>query len=400
MKKLKLLLVALLVATSSLLMTSKVSAASKTVTLTSNKFSQSDLILEHQGGGIFTVIIDQEAWFPVLASPWDDNVSIGLTSNDFKKIKVILNGTEYIKDFGSGFTFDFEPLANEQWELSTNISGTFTRYTIPAYDLKIQVADTFDIRKPASSGKDIIINNVEKPYTLEQLKANALFKVTDEYDGDITDKAQIIRDTYTPNKSVPGTFEIEWQTTNSGGLSTNYILKVLNQDFDAPDIDGPDLEYFSYTQELTLADIANKFYSNWYIDGTVPVTILQHDYVQGAVGTYEFTMQAVDKAGNRNTHYYKVIIQDDVLPVITDENNGKIQINLKDDVNTQTLLLGLSATDAVDGNLTSSIKIVENNIVNKLGKYIVKYEVSDEAGNIAEYQRIWSYYFRKSQILD
>ncbi|WP_162849151.1 immunoglobulin-like domain-containing protein [Haploplasma axanthum] len=115
---------------------------------------------------------------------------------------------------------------------------------------------------------------------------------------------------------------------------------------------------------------------------------MQHDYVQGAVGTYEFTMQAVDKAGNRNTHYYKVIIQDDVLPVITDENNGKIQINLKDDVNTQTLLLGLSATDAVDGNLTSSIKIVENNIVNKLGKYIVKYEVSDEAGNIAEYQRI------------
>jgi len=44
---------------------------------------------------------------------------------------------------------------------------------------------------------------------------------------------------------------------------------------------------------------------------------------------------------------------------------------------------GATANDDKDGNLTSSIQIVNNIVLNKLGKYAVTYTVTDKSGNTA-----------------
>ena len=50
-------------------------------------------------------------------------------------------------------------------------------------------------------------------------------------------------------------------------------------------------------------------------------------------------------------------------------------------------MAGVIATDDVDGDLTNSIKISHEINNRKYGTYVVKYEVSDKAGNTASLER-------------
>ncbi|WP_460220493.1 reprolysin-like metallopeptidase [Psychroserpens sp. MEBiC05023] len=81
---------------------------------------------------------------------------------------------------------------------------------------------------------------------------------------------------------------------------------------------------------------------------------------------------------------YTVIIEgsgpDTVAPVITLNGSASISLNLGDSYNDQ----GATASDNVDGDLTSSI-IVGGDVVNTniAGTYVITYNVSDAAGNAA-----------------
>src|SRR5699024_11857817 len=52
------------------------------------------------------------------------------------------------------------------------------------------------------------------------------------------------------------------------------------------------------------------------------------------------------------------------------------------------LLAGVTATDDVDGDVTDSIEVVGNLDINKPGRYIIRYVVSDANGNQATTDRI------------
>ncbi|MDY0277165.1 MAG: hypothetical protein RBQ97_03675 [Acholeplasma sp.] len=240
---------------------------------------------------------------------------------------------------------------------------------------------------PAISGKDTIINNVSSPYTLDQIKNIAEIVALDEYEGNITSKITVKTDSYSANKAKKGTYQITYKVTNTAGLSTEYTLNVVNQDFDKPILTGPSTSSISYKTTVSNADIINKYTATDNYDTTLTIKVDSTNYVANKVGTYTYNLSVSDSSGNKTTATHTLTVVDDVKPVITDVNEGIVQFNFKDKITNADLLLNISASDEVDGNLTSQIKVVDNPIEPKLGVYTVVYEVSDKAGNKQTYSR-------------
>jgi hypothetical protein len=100
------------------------------------------------------------------------------------------------------------------------------------------------------------------------------------------------------------------------------------------------------------------------------------------VGTYTLTYNASDAAGNAATAVTRTVTvsKDTKPPVITLSGNAAITLEVGDSFTD----LGATATDAVDGNLTSHIVVTGTVDSNKAGIYTLTYNVSDTGGNKAE----------------
>lgn len=241
--------------------------------------------------------------------------------------------------------------------------------------------------KPALSGKDTVINNIDRPYTTAQIRSLANLKAYDDYDHDITNKITIKEDKYTPNNTKLGTFQITFTVTNTMGLSTDYVLNVRNMDFTKPIITGPTTKTINYKTSFDIEEIKSQIVVSDNSGEEVPLLSKDNNYVKDVPGTYTFNFEAKDKSGNISKHVFTLKVIDETKPVISDESVGKIEINYKDKITDELLLSGLSANDEIDGNLTSKIKIVTNQVKNTLGTYVVTYQVSDNSGNIESYER-------------
>lgn len=120
------------------------------------------------------------------------------------------------------------------------------------------------------------------------------------------------------------------------------------------------------------------------VDGDITANIvIGGDTVNTSVaGTYVVTYNVSDAAGNAASQVTRTVnvIADTTPPVIT--LNGSATINL---IVGQTYTeLGATATDNMDGDLTSSI-VIGGDMVNTsvAGTYVVTYNVSDASGNAA-----------------
>src|SRR5690554_1251618 len=216
--------------------------------------------------------------------------------------------------------------------------------------------------QPALSGKDAIVNNIEKPYTLEEIQSSIGLVAYDEYDGDITKKIVVDKDNYTANKSILGEHTIIFSVTNSSRIKTTYEFTVINKDFNAPVITGPSEKTYSYKENITIDFLKGLFTVSDNYDKTVDLNVESNNFKSNTVGVYNFKFFATDISGNKGTKDFKLTIIDDVNPKIVDSNNGVITINYKDVITTDKLLLGLTANDEIDGNITSNIKVIENTI--------------------------------------
>ena len=98
------------------------------------------------------------------------------------------------------------------------------------------------------------------------------------------------------------------------------------------------------------------------------------------VGSYTINYNVSDAAGNTATQVSRtIIVSDGTAPIITLNGAATININVGDTYTEQ----GATATDNVDGNLTSSIITTGTVDTNTAGIYTVNYNVSDAAGNAA-----------------
>ncbi|WP_299098055.1 immunoglobulin-like domain-containing protein [uncultured Winogradskyella sp.] len=120
------------------------------------------------------------------------------------------------------------------------------------------------------------------------------------------------------------------------------------------------------------------------IDGNLTSSIVITGTVNtNSAGTYTKYYNVSDAAGNAATQRTRTIIvtepADTTAPVITLTGASTINLEVGDAYNE----LGATATDNVDGNLTSSIVITGTVNTNSAGTYTKYYNVSDAAGNAA-----------------
>ncbi|EDP70931.1 putative surface protein [Flavobacteriales bacterium ALC-1] len=117
------------------------------------------------------------------------------------------------------------------------------------------------------------------------------------------------------------------------------------------------------------------------VDGNLTSSIVVTGSVNtNAVGAYTLNYNVSDAAGNAATQVSRTVnVVDGTAPVIT--LNGSATINLT--VGDSFTDPGATATDNVDGNLTSSIVVTGSVNTGAAGSYTLNYNVSDAAGNAA-----------------
>jgi hypothetical protein len=94
------------------------------------------------------------------------------------------------------------------------------------------------------------------------------------------------------------------------------------------------------------------------------------------IGTYTITYNATDSSGNTATPIVRTINVVDVsAPVITLLGSNPVSLQC----GTSYTDAGASATDDVDGNVTSKITTTSNVNPNVVGTYTVTYTVKDNA---------------------
>jgi hypothetical protein len=116
------------------------------------------------------------------------------------------------------------------------------------------------------------------------------------------------------------------------------------------------------------------------VDGNLTDSIIHFNDVNTLiVGTYVVTYNVTDLSGNKAVQVTRTVnVLDSNKPLIT--LNGS---DLNVEINSIYVDAGATAFDVVDGNLTSSIVIVNSVNTSILGLYTVTYDVNDLSGNSA-----------------
>ncbi|MFH0766544.1 MAG: immunoglobulin-like domain-containing protein [Bacillota bacterium] len=210
---------------------------------------------------------------------------------------------------------------------------------------------------------------------------------TDNVDGDIT--ADIVADSSAVNLTVAGLYTVTFTVEDAAGnVSATYSTYVqVKQYADDADLVPPTFNgqrNYSYIIGYgTAPDYLTGVTATDNVDGDVSASIVvDSSAVNLAVpGVYTVVYTAEDAFGNVATVTVTVtVIQETVPPVIS--GIRVLEFYIGDAV--PNYVIGVTATDEVDGDLTSAI-IVDATGVNLLvaGRYPVLYSVTDAAGNVA-----------------
>ncbi|MDP2426092.1 MAG: hypothetical protein U1C51_04845 [Candidatus Izemoplasmatales bacterium] len=168
---------------------------------------------------------------------------------------------------------------------------------------------------------------------------------------------------------IPGHI-IDTQSTNFGPYS------LLRSNVDSP---------------LTILDIMEAFLAHDAIVGDVSsriqIGINEYSGNEQTVGTYAIELMVIDDSMNQTSKTISIQVIDITSPVIT----GPIIIAVSyPQVRTlESILAMITVSDNVDGDLHSSIQVIENKYHSKqliLGEYPFIVSVEDSSGNVSTFQ--------------
>ena len=211
------------------------------------------------------------------------------------------------------------------------------------------------------------------------------FTATDNVDGNITNKVTVSGDEV--DTKIPGLYTIKYSVIDTSGNVSPIVTRVVNViDSEAPLFIGVPS---NKTIEATSAASAVITYSlptaidN--VDGTVSVTCTPDIGALVSIGVYTITCSAIDAAGNQSqvTFSISIVINDTVAPILTLNGAATNTTAFKQSYNDS----GATAIDNVDGDISDSIVVNGLVVTNQAGTYVLKFRVSDIAGNTSEIYR-------------
>ena len=264
----------------------------------------------------------------------------------------------------AGYTFTgWSPAVEEKVTKSITYNATWVKNWVPmnaapvikATDKTIEVGDEFNPRADVTA--------------------------TDEEDGDITNKIEILKNDVNVNE--PGIYDVTYKVTDTQGASYTTTIKVTVNpkaaDLNAcPVIQATDKTLTVGDEFDPLADVTAEDEEDG--DITDKIEILENEVDTTKPGKYEVTYKVTDSGGASHVKTIKVTVNPKMEPL-----NAAPIINAED----KTLTVGdtfdpkadVTATDEEDGDLTNKIEILKNDVdTTKPGKYEVTYKVTDSKG--------------------
>ena len=275
--------------------------------------------------------------------------------------------------------------------LTPEFRGTPTRegYTFTGWSPAVEEKVTKNITYNATWVKNWVPMNAAPVITAtdktievgDEFNPRADVTATDEEDGDITNKIEILKNDVNVNE--PGIYDVTYKVTDTQGASYTTTIKVTVNpkaaDLNAcPVINATDKTLTVGDEFDPLADVTAEDEEDG--DITDKIEILENEVDTTKPGKYEVTYKVTDGGGASYVKTITVTVNPKMEPL-----NAAPIINAED----KTLTVGdefdpmadVTATDAEDGNLTDKIEILKNDVdTTKPGKYEVTYKVTDRKG--------------------
>ena len=284
------------------------------------------------------------------------------------------------KGFLFKITEDFlNKMFNGNYFYITTVYGNIPNFYLTTFSNGDEVSPEF-------GEAEIVANDANNPLTLSEIKS--MISAWDEVDGNVTASIKVVEDNYSANKNKVGTFTIKFSAEDSSGNIAYLTLYITNVDKVAPVFSGTSTYTIGNNETLDLTTVKNGLIANDLVDGSCTISLKTDNYTtnKNKIGTHSVIYEARDLSGNTATYTVYIKVLDKVTPIIkgtnsyTQGNNQKLSLD--------TIKAGLTATDDVDGNLTTSITLKTDNYsahYSKVGTYTIIYTVSDEAGNSCDY---------------
>ncbi len=235
----------------------------------------------------------------------------------------------------------------------------------------VRVADTTPPQLIVNGDTEITIS-VGQNYT--ELGASAF----DSFEGDLRGNVKV---SGTVNNAKPGVYTVTYDVMDKSGNKASSVTRVVNVKDKTPPVltlNGMSLVTIEVGEEYT----ENGVLAIDNVDGDISDKVTTIGKVDSSsIGMYELTYSAVDEAGNESATIQRIVMVGDTgFPTISLIGDSAYKVQAGVDF----IDPGATATDKVDGDLTSSI-IVSGASVNtlKLGSYKLHYDVTDSNGNQA-----------------
>jgi prepilin-type N-terminal cleavage/methylation domain-containing protein len=198
------------------------------------------------------------------------------------------------------------------------------------------------------------------------------------------------------NISIPGTYSVEYTTTDKAGNVTTVVrtVNVIDNEFPVVTFNPIGNETYAKTRNSIVTATDNggidgsSLKYQWTTSTTPPtepsfsLTFTNGSSISspaGVTGDYYLWIIAKDIPGNTTIARSNRFRLDNIIPVITMNPPSPITIGTG-----QTYVdPGATASDNINGDLTSSIVPTSNVNINVPGTYYVNYNVSDSSGNAA-----------------
>ncbi|MBC1573194.1 DUF5011 domain-containing protein [Listeria booriae] len=198
---------------------------------------------------------------------------------------------------------------------------------------------------------------------------------SDTEDGDLTDRIDI--ESSDVDMTQAGTYAVEYSVTDSDNNTTKITRHVYVRTNDKPVIHASDQTFKAGASFDPLAGMSASDTEDG--DITANVTVTANDVDANQAGTYHVTYSVTDSDDNTTTKTITITVLTNEKPVITAADITQKAHRSVDP------MVGVTASDLEDGDLTANIKIIANDInIDVPGEYHVTYSVLDFDGNETE----------------
>lgn len=292
------------------------------------------------------------------------------------------NVTHLIQVDGDNYTANRFTKGSYTVELSVSDSSGNIAYLTVHVVVVDAVAPTFGI----TSGSQTQVVSYKQTFNVESFKSQLLVSDNYDYVNDIA--ITVASNTYTANRTVPGSYQIVYRATDTSNNSSNIAITINVIDDVAPVFSGPSVITKPSTSQLTVSQIISQFTVNDEINGnvTASIVVISDEYTGkgNQVGNWEIVLQASDASGNIVLHTVTIVVEDNLPPVFYVKDGFFITVEQSVSLTNEQIINILQVTGQLTLHGTYQITTLVNEYIgNEItpGIYAISYKYVDSLGN-------------------